>query len=318
MTIKIFVKVRQNVKMEISSIAEYVEIISSLNSSFQRNGAEKNEVMLFRGQSNVEYELLPSLGRNRETPCDITVFNEERNLIEMAKYKLPDIFNNALTPIELLALLQHYGIPTRLLDISENALVALFFACFENEKQDGEVIVFKHNELHIANYPMINAIAESYKYASSSFCRLADFYEKVSIQTYFDEQRNANEIRYASSTEAANWVEECCKSPIFVYAPIRSLRQQLQQGRYILFPNKISNYGDSGEKCFESIIEPMSKECECVVARIQIAAEKKDAIIRELTLFGISEATLFADSADIVCKNIKNRFTEKITYANVF
>ncbi|OAE38518.1 hypothetical protein A7J42_16485 [Brucella intermedia] len=41
--------------------------------------------------------------------------------------------------------MQHYGLPTRLLDISGNPLVALFFACSCKPDQleiDGEVIIF--------------------------------------------------------------------------------------------------------------------------------------------------------------------------------
>ncbi|MFR5931381.1 MAG: FRG domain-containing protein [Subdoligranulum sp.] len=47
-----------------------------------------------------------------------SLIHEERNLIEMAKFRLPSIFQESMRPLERLALLQHYGVPTRLLDIT--------------------------------------------------------------------------------------------------------------------------------------------------------------------------------------------------------
>ena len=113
---------------------------------------------------------------------------EERNLIESAKFRLPDVFNRSYEPIELLALLQHYGIPTRLLDVTENAFVALFFACSEHQEKDAEVIIFRHDEKDIANYPIINAIAESYKFLKGTTSPFGAFLNKAVYQNYFREQ----------------------------------------------------------------------------------------------------------------------------------
>lgn len=94
----------------------------------------------------------------------IEEFIQERNLIEMAKYKLPHIFKLDLLPIDLLSLLQHYEIPTRLLDVTSNPLVALYFASFD-DNTDGEVFVFEYNDSDKTNHPVISAIAETYKFA---------------------------------------------------------------------------------------------------------------------------------------------------------
>ncbi len=76
----------------------------------------KNEVLYFRGHCNKDYEILPLLARNREYVCDTSLLDEERNLFEMTKYQMSDFYQSYLMPIDLLALLQHYGSPTRLLE----------------------------------------------------------------------------------------------------------------------------------------------------------------------------------------------------------
>ena len=259
--------------------------------------------MLFRGQSNKKYDLIPSLGRKREW------IEKERDMIELAQNKLPDVFSKNLMPIELLALLQHHGVPTRLLDITENALVALYFACCDVEKEsenvsDGEVICFKNNELDIASYPIYNGIAESYKFTKASMCELDFFYDNIIEQSYFLEQKRL--FKNHDNQYGAEWVEDCIKEPIFIYAPVRSMRQQVQGGRYILFPNKVTSV--QGKKYFCKGIKVIHKDSSCVSGRLIIPREIKKEILKELRIFGIAEETLFADSIDSVCKGIKGHF----------
>lgn len=260
--------------LEIKLVAEYVDIVCNSNNEM------KNDTLLFRGQPDKDKRLIPSLGR--KTAGGKALICEERAMIEMAKYKLPTVFRRDLEPIELLALLQHHGIPTRLLDVSANALVGLYFACHgksESENKDGEVLVFKSTETDVSMYNMVNRICDTYiKKDSFTQAELGSMY----------------------------MLEE---KPLFVYAPSYSLRQNIQSGRYILFANHVV-YEDGLYKMREEIM-PISKESDEVAYRIIVPAAIKEDVKRDLRLLGISKELLFLDNADMVCNEIRDRFSER-------
>lgn len=303
------VHARQN--FIVNNVSEFVKAVCIIDRCLTRNGFDTNEIMLFRGHADMNYEITPSLARGRKSTDDISIFNEERTMIEMAKYKLPNVFRNDMLPLELLALLQHHGIPTRLLDVTENALVALYFACCTEPKKDGEVIVFKYNEQEVASFPIIHSIADSYRLTGTknNDVSLGYFFDTASNQPYFRELSRFASLMRENEEYKARWIEFNCSKPVFVYAPKHSLRQQLQRGRYILFPNRIRTSDD--KKFFESIIDPISKDDECVIGEIGICSERKQAILSDLEYFGISNESLFPDSIDSVCKGIVNDANKK-------
>lgn len=292
-------------ELQIKSLSDYINEVIKRRKDFQ--------YCKFRGHENVEYELLPSIARIKDHS---DLLKTERMLIQSAKYTLPDLFNKAYNPLSLLALLQHYGIPTRLLDVTSNPLVALYFSCLK-EENNGEVIVFKYNDEFI-EYPIVNAIADTSKFVNDPETRLIEFYEDILEQSYFDDQRSKLRRIFDSNYNRERWIDECCSKILFVQSPEISLRQTLQQGQYILFNNKIRIEGEGMPRqyYFENRIELINKESDDIVCRFIIDKEYKNQILHDLSIIGFSKKTLFLDSPDKVCESLVNEIKGKCIDSN--
>lgn len=88
-----------------------------------------NTAVWFRGTGNAAYSLAPSIHRHAQITDSSSLFLIENKLITRFKERsVPYLTHRLDDAWELLFLMQHYGMPTRLLDWTENPLIALFFA----------------------------------------------------------------------------------------------------------------------------------------------------------------------------------------------
>jgi len=100
--------------------------------------------ILFRGQT-VRRNLLPGIaraGNGRFSPEE-----EGRRLtkLRMLGAQLPEV--QVKDPVDLLVAAQHHGMRTRLLDWTSNSLVALWFACAEENDRDGYIYALAADEV---------------------------------------------------------------------------------------------------------------------------------------------------------------------------
>lgn len=117
--------------MEINSIKDLIDALERLGEP------EEGHTRFFRGHSNAEkYKLEPSIYRE-----DNKYYHNEDNIIRDAIINNPDEFSDKDTLFDTLVKLQHYGYPTRLLDLTSNLLVAAYFAV-RNLDEKGEIIIF--------------------------------------------------------------------------------------------------------------------------------------------------------------------------------
>lgn len=111
-------------EINISSILDLVNDLKKTSSHFW-----------FRGQSNKNWDLIPSAYRSD------SILESQR--LNHFRLKAPAFYNKCPNTKEYskwLSLMQHYGLPTRLLDWTESPLVALFFALKMDDELNTPII----------------------------------------------------------------------------------------------------------------------------------------------------------------------------------
>lgn len=272
---------------KIGSIRTLLDKLETLNET----EFDDNVLVFYRGHSCKTFELKPSIYRKNEL-----IRNEDR-LFKDIIARTPNDFKGCNSTFEKLVKMQHYSLPTRLLDITSNPLVALYFACADNDRkgEDGLLYRFeiKESQLKYFDSDAVSVVA--------NIARRPISFEVASIMKYdrdeFNEQEAILYLLHEIRTEKPHFHDVIDKEDIgrvFCVKPIfDNPRIIKQEGAFFL-------YGINGEKS-----TPADFPYEYTTYTVNKSDKQK--ILKQLESLGIDESTLFPE-IEHVAKHLKEKY----------
>ncbi|MFA0629711.1 FRG domain-containing protein [Vibrio sp. 10N.222.49.A3] len=260
-------------------------------------------VIFYRGHGNKSYGLTPSIYRKDEW------INNEHKMIQELLIRCPKDFDGKQSSFEKLVKMQHYDLPTRLLDITENPLVALYFACSSklDSEKDGELIFFKIPKKDIKYFDSDTvSVVSNIAWLKNNFS-LPNKFSGDSQSFHSEDNEHADVLMHCIRQEKPHFRERVnpkhIQSVVCVKPKLDNQRIIRQDGAFLLF-------GVDETKRFSAQIEP-----DWILQpngnRYIIKAKDKPEINKQLASLGISKAKLFPE-IDMVSQFIKDDLDLKV------
>ena len=240
----------------------------------------------FRGHSTDVGELTPKIFRPKFQSLSPILPNYELSFIEDFKERAhqfltdPPPWDNNM---QWLFLMQHHGCPTRLLDWTKSALVALYFSVsdFDNTKEDGELWVMDPYELNGTS-------------GNKSF----PTYDSEFLRYMVDEALYKNEElrkRYLGRLIPPSPLKPLAFTPPLFYE-----RMIYQMSTFTIHPKLEKN------KSITDVLDDNG----CLV-RYLVKSKNKDTLRNNLKSLGITHHTLFPDLDHLSLSIIEDQFNEE-------
>lgn len=279
--------------IEIDSVSSFISAVKNLKESADGSSTE----LYFRGQDAEFWDIEPSVFRNG-------MLSVEHRLMQIPLQKIPTEFKEFHTVFDVMTKYQHYGMCTRLLDLTTNPLVALYFACKQhgeesyigddNEKSSHEpygVIYFTQN--YYPSLPTdveVQIISSLANYDLSKENTVKDILLRLKRDNIIDEEMMNKWLQKDGFTEFVKIIQ----SNYMVVPTYTNERLRKQSGVFLLASMfSVSNGADISKsvvsKSRGNLRGAFEKEF------FFVRGENKEEILKELDLYNINEATLFPE-----------------------
>ncbi|PKL21916.1 MAG: hypothetical protein CVV48_05495 [Spirochaetae bacterium HGW-Spirochaetae-4] len=275
---------------KIESVKMFVDEITSLRRDRTAANAEE---WFFRGQKNSGWEVRPYIFRGDDLAS-------EHILIERAQRQNPVEFRNCVNNFEILTKLQHYGLGTRLLDVTLNPLVALFFATEPSdeyiENKNGQYSRREHDG--IVYFRLVNGCAlQDLQIRIALSIPFVEFGKSMSLEVFclrLLEQGTISRSEYERLiTDDYSEIIRIIQTNSFIISTNSNIRLIQQRGAFLLAPaiNLKTNI-DVKTSILSKAKTNLAIEFE---GYYTIPVKAKNDIRAELNFFNVNEATLFPE-----------------------
>lgn len=267
-----------------SSVQSYITAIEEITNNYG------NKEHFFRGHYFYKYKLIPSLYRKKK------YYDNESFMYMDFKTQFYNELSNKKY-IEILTTMQHYKMPTRLLDTTSNPLVALYMAC-------DKPVNYKSNNYGVGEVIIMNEDIKNIKYSDSNAVTLLsclsvletnykqELYEKIieSIEKK-DDSIYKNSLAYKrfvaevhnelSFFDESFFTPEVLLKPRHVKVGMINERIIAQSGSFILFG--LCNYLTGEYMALDT------------VTKQRVFIVNRNAIMKQLELLNINPGTMYPD-----------------------
>lgn len=125
-------------------VATTLSEVKAFIDAIEQHARSRRWRVFWRGQASHEWGLLSSLARGLSVDGSVVddslIDRVEERLLKEASGWIAELGDAAYgQPLAKLAYLQHHGIPTRLIDFTENPWMSVFFAAESNDGVDGRI-----------------------------------------------------------------------------------------------------------------------------------------------------------------------------------
>lgn len=285
------VVIRQNTSSEKTPTSKATTVKGFIAKIFEMH-KESDDEFFYRGHSNkVKYKLEPSIFRKDSKGNYLYKDSEHILYRELLVSNSADFEQDNYT-LDQLVRMQHYSLPTRLLDITSNPLIALYFACKSSPDDEGEVITFTIDRPKIKYFDsdVASCIANLARLPKTEKEKI--LFDDEDFNTQAPVRRLIHFIREEKPFFEPNIVPEDLRRIICVKGKRTNVRISSQSGAFLLFG-------------LDSVFDEEGTD-EIKVSRITIT--NKRSILRELDLLNINESTVFPfieNSAKYVAERFK-------------